>query len=330
MDAVSTLIRMARLEAGVDVRCLLAGGHVMDNPPGPAGQVPFHVLLAGRCVVQTGERIFDLEAGDVLVLPRAGRHLVRVDAGAPPVPAARHEGTSIATLSSASAPDVDLFCGHFAYRPGAGELLFAGLPDVVHASFGTGAGSPLRLLGELMRNEAAQDGPGAGALLASLCEALLALVLRGSGSGSGGTAGPAWTAVADPGLRAVIDTVVREPHKRWTLAGLAQIAGVSRATLVRRFPSATGMGVADFLTRTRMTVAADLLTTTHRSLQDIAASVGYRSPSAFGRAFRAATGTAPANWRRAASGGALSRLSAGDRSGMPERCCCAGARTALD
>nr|WSX78743.1 AraC family transcriptional regulator [Streptomyces sp. NBC_00899] len=303
MDAVSTLIRMARLEAGVDVRCLLAGGHVMDNPPGPTGQVPFHVLLSGRCVVQAGERIVDLEAGDVLVLPRAGRHRVRVrvDTGAPPVPATRHEGASVTTLRSASAPDVDLFCGHFTYRPGAGELLFAGLPDVLHASFGTGAGSPLRLLGELMRNEAALDGPGAGALLASLCEALLALVLRGDGRTPPAAATPAWTAVADPGLRAVIDAVVHEPQKRWTLAGLAEVAGVSRATLVRRFPAATGTGVADFLTRTRMTVAADLLTTTQRSLEDIAASVGYRSPSAFGRAFRTVTGTTPASWRRAAA-----------------------------
>lgn len=300
MDAVSTLIRMARLEAGVDVRCLLAGGHVLDNPPSPAGQVPFHVLLAGRCVVQTGGRTVGLDAGDVLVLPRGARHSVRVDAGAPPVPATRHEGASVATLHSASAPDVDLFCGHFTYRPGAGELLFAGLPDVLHASFGTGAGSPLRLLGELMRSEAALDGPGAGALLASLCEALLALVLRGDGRASRATA-PAWTAVSDPGLRAVIDAVVHEPHRRWTLAGLAEVAGVSRATLVRHFPAATGTGVADFLTRTRMTVAADLLTTTQRSLEDIAGSVGYRSPSAFGRAFRTVTGTTPASWRRAAA-----------------------------
>jgi AraC family transcriptional regulator, activator of mtrCDE len=62
------------------------------------------------------------------------------------------------------------------------------------------------------------------------------------------------------------------------------------------------MGVADFLTRTRMTVAAGLLTTTGRSLEDIAASVGYRSPSAFGRAFREITGTTPARWRRSATG----------------------------
>ncbi|WP_225850507.1 AraC family transcriptional regulator [Streptomyces sp. HPF1205] len=301
MDAISTLIRMARLEAGVDVRCLLAGGHVLDNPPSPPGEVPFHVLLAGHCVVRIGERAVDLRAGDVLVLPSAGRHSVRVHADAPAVPAERHEGASVATLRSPSAPDVDLFCGRFAYRPGAGELLFAGLPDVLHASFGTGAGSPLRLLGELMRNEAALDGPGAGALLASLCEALLALVLRGDGGGSPAGSAPVWTGAVDPGLRAVIDAVVREPGERWTIARLAEVAGVSRATLVRHFSAATGMGVADFLTRTRMTVAADLLSTTRRSLEDIADSVGYRSPSAFGRAFRTVTGTTPASWRRAAA-----------------------------
>lgn len=251
--------------------------------------------------MRTGERLVEMRAGDVLVLPRAGRHRVRVGAGAPPVPAARHEGASVPTLRSASAADVDLFCGHFAYRSGAGELLFAGLPDVLHASFGTRADSPLRLLGELMRNEAALDGPGAGALLASLCEALLALVLRGDRGNSRAASALSWTAVVvDPALRAVIDAVVHRPGQQWTIAALAGVAGVSRATLVRRFSAATGMGVADFLIRTRMTVAADLLTTTQRSLADIAESVGYRSPSAFGRAFRTVTGATPAGWRRSA------------------------------
>jgi AraC family transcriptional activator of mtrCDE len=110
-----------------------------------------------------------------------------------------------------------------------------------------------------------------------------------------------WTAVADPGLRAMMDAVVSEPGRPWTIAALAQVAGVSRATLVRHFSAATGMGVADFLTRTRMAIAADLLTTTDRGLDDVAAAVGYRSAPAFGRAFRIATGTTPARLRRSAA-----------------------------
>jgi AraC family transcriptional regulator, activator of mtrCDE len=303
MDAISTIIRMARLEASVDLRCLLAGSHVLDNPPSAHGHVPFHILLDGRCVAEVGDRTVELRAGDVLILPRAGRHRVRVVAEGPPEPSALHAGGSMETLRSETAPAVDLFCGHYAYQPGAGELLFAGLPDIVHASFGLAASSPLHLLGELMRREATVDGPGAGALLASLCEALLALVLRGDGRGrppSVKLVAP-WTAVADAGLRAVVDAVVNEPGKPWTISGLARVAGVSRATLTRHFAATTGMGVADFLTRTRMTIAADLLTTTERSLDDIAASVGYRSASAFGKAFRAATGSTPTRLRRNAT-----------------------------
>ncbi|MFE7169918.1 cupin domain-containing protein [Streptomyces sp. NPDC057616] len=301
MDAISTLIRMARLEASIDVRCLLTGSHILDNPPRPPGEVPFHVLLEGRCVAESDGRTLDLSAGDVLVLPRAGRHRLRVVTEVPPVPADLREGASVTTLRSDGVPSVDLFCGHYTYRPGAGALLFDGLPDVLHASFGMGAGSPLRPLGELMRTEASSDGPGAGALLASLCEALLALTLRDGGSNEGRStafSGP-WTAVVDPGLQAVVNAVVHDPDHPWTLAALATVAGVSRATLVRRFSAATGVGVAEFLTRTRMTVAADLLTTTERGLDDIAASVGYRSASAFGRAFRTVTGTTPARLRRA-------------------------------
>ncbi|MGK5741278.1 cupin domain-containing protein [Micromonospora sp. URMC 103] len=301
MDPISTLIRMARLEATVDVRCLLAGRHVLDNPPRP-GQVPFHLLLEGHCVVEFGDRTVELRAGDVLVLPGAGQHRVRVVAEDPPAPPERQLSGSVETLRSAGTSSIDLFCGHYTYRVGAGELLFAGLPDILHASFGAGAGSPLRLLGELVRHEATLDGPGAGALLASLCEALLVLVLRGDGRERRATTNLArpWTAVTDAGLRAVVDAVVREPEKPWTIDGLARVAGVSRATLVRHFSAATGMGIADFVTRTRMMIAADLLTTTGRGLDDVAARVGYRSTSAFGKAFRAATGTTPARLRRTA------------------------------
>ncbi|MEU5564987.1 AraC family transcriptional regulator [Micromonospora musae] len=306
MDSISRIIRSARLEGAVDVRCLLAGTHVLDNPPGAAGQVPFHLLLDGDCVAEIDDRVVDLHAGDVLILPRAGRHRIRVVADGPPLPSGRHTGDSVTTLRGEDTPTVDLFCGHYTYQPGAGELLFAGLPDIVHASFGLGAGSPLHPLGELMRSEAALDAQGTGALLASLCEALLVLVLRGDERGAPSTANllTPWTAVTDASLRAVVDAVVNEPQRRWTIASLARVVGVSRATLVRRFSATTGMGVADFLTRTRMIIAADLLTTTGRSLDDIAAGVGYRSPSAFGKAFRTITGTTPSRLRRHAAANA--------------------------
>jgi AraC family transcriptional regulator, activator of mtrCDE len=43
-------------------------------------------------------------------------------------------------------------------------------------------------------------------MVASTCEALLALVLRGAATSEV----PPWTAVTDPGLRAVVDAVASE------------------------------------------------------------------------------------------------------------------------
>ncbi|MFF3563790.1 helix-turn-helix domain-containing protein [Streptomyces sp. NPDC002574] len=60
------------------------------------------------------------------------------------------------------------------------------------------------------------------------------------------------------------------------------------------------MNAGEFVTRLRMLLAADLLTGTDRPVGAVAAAVGYGSESAFGRAFRVATGTTPARLRRSA------------------------------
>jgi AraC family transcriptional activator of mtrCDE len=47
-----------------------------------------------------------------------------------------------------------------------------------------------------------------------------------------------------------------------------------------------------------MMIAADLLAGSDMTIGSIAADVGYLSVSAFGRKFRAATGSSPARFRR--------------------------------
>ena len=53
------------------------------------------------------------------------------------------------------------------------------------------------------------------------------------------------------------------------------------------------MNPGDFLVRLRVLLASDLLTATDRPVNAIATAVGYASESAFGRAFRLATGSTP-------------------------------------
>jgi AraC family transcriptional activator of mtrCDE len=301
MDSISHLIRLARLRGDIDKRCLLAGNSTLDNPVRPAGEAPFHLLLEGECTLELADRSIDLRPGDVVLLPRGTAHRVHTRGVGRPGPVVEEAGVAFPTARSQGAEsEIDLFCGHYAFGPGAGRLLFETLPDPLHVSFGAEASEPVRMLSALMRSEAQNDGPGTEAIVISLCDALLAMVLRSTSNRR--LAGDAlWTAVDDERLRTAIDAVLRDPGHDWTIADFARLASMSRATFIRHFTRGTGMTVGDFLTRIRMMTAAELLTGTDRPVGAVAAEVGYRSESAFGRAFRTAMATTPARFRRNAT-----------------------------
>lgn len=86
------------------------------------------------------------------------------------------------------------------------------------------------------------------------------------------------------------------------LADVAQRVHVSERTLSRRLTKETGLSFSQLLRRIRIIAARELLSTTGRSITDIAAKVGYASQSAFNRAFREDTGRTPGEFRRSRLG----------------------------
>jgi AraC family transcriptional regulator, activator of mtrCDE len=299
MDPLSRLIGLARPEGRIDVRCLLAGRFTLDNPASAAGEVPFHILLAGRAAVAFGHRTLSLRPGDVVLFPHGVAHRVSAADGDEAFDLAEEPGAAFPILRSLTdEPEVDLFCGRYHVASGAGDLLFRTLPEALHVSLGTGY-EQIRLLSALMRREANAGGPGTAAIVSSLCNALLAMVLRGSPERRLSGDMP-WTGVDDRAVLCVIDAVLTEPGRDWSISRFAARAAMSRATFIRHFTRATGTTVGQFVTRLRMMIAADLLATGDESVTAVADAVGYRSASAFGRAFRAATSTNPIQFRTAA------------------------------
>jgi AraC family transcriptional regulator, activator of mtrCDE len=291
VDAVSPLVRLARPAGGVDVRCLLAGRFAFEHAAAAPGTAPFHLVLAGHCTLSTAAGSVPIGPGELVLLPHGDAH--RVTATGRRRRFAEQPGAAFPTRRTLGAePELDLFCGHYRFGPGAGALLFRLLPPRVHVTLD----APARALAEVLRGEARFDGPGTGAVVSALCEALLAMLLRSRG----GPLGPpvVWTALGDDLLGRVLAEVVTRPGEPWTIDRLAERAAVSRATFVRRFTARTGTTVGTLLGTIRMMVAADLLTSTDHSVARIAHEVGYRSESAFTQAFRAALGTTPSDHRR--------------------------------
>jgi AraC family transcriptional activator of mtrCDE len=294
MDAVSYVVGLARVGATVDKRCLFAGATEMSVAPYGEGEAAFHFVLDGECTVQLPGRSLHLTAGDAVLLPSSPQHTIRTPGAGRPRESIETPGTAFDLVRSPSGEVVtDIFCGHFTVASGSGVLLLRSLPDPLVVSFDE-TDEAVRTLATLMRAEALAEGLGTAAVLDSLCAALFAMILRHKGLP--GTA--SWTAIADPRIAATIAAVLRDPSAEWTLDRLASTASMSRATFVRHFGRQTEVPVAAFVAGLRMMVAADLLADRDLTVATVAARVGYRSESAFTRAFRDATGVTPGRYRR--------------------------------
>jgi transcriptional regulator GlxA family with amidase domain len=89
-----------------------------------------------------------------------------------------------------------------------------------------------------------------------------------------------------------------EPTRRWTVARLGRIAGLSRAAFARRFSRALGISPLRWLAEHRLSLAKRLLSESDIPLAAIAAEVGYGCEFAFAKAFKRIIGIAPGVFRR--------------------------------
>ncbi|EPX61851.1 transcriptional regulator, AraC family [Cystobacter fuscus DSM 2262] len=99
--------------------------------------------------------------------------------------------------------------------------------------------------------------------------------------------------VSDPGLRAVERFIAQNIGRQLSLDELARVAAVSPRTLARRVHAGLGVTPHELVQRIRVSRAAHLLETTHASVDEIAAQVGYADAAAFRRVFRRFAGESP-------------------------------------
>ncbi|MGW5455174.1 GlxA family transcriptional regulator [Nocardia sp. NPDC003979] len=83
-----------------------------------------------------------------------------------------------------------------------------------------------------------------------------------------------------------------------SLADIAERAGTSTRTLIRRFREHTGTTPLRWLHRVRIRQAQHLLETTQHSVERISGQVGFGSATAFRERFKRTTGVSPQSYRR--------------------------------
>jgi AraC-like DNA-binding protein len=118
-----------------------------------------------------------------------------------------------------------------------------------------------------------------------------------------GAAGPDAARSADPAVARCQAAMLADLAGRWQVDRLVTTARLPSSSLYRRFERVCGLAPLAWLQRRRLERAADLLGRTRRPVAEIAAAVGFPDPFHFSRAFHAAFGLAPRDYRRAESGG---------------------------
>ncbi len=73
--------------------------------------------------------------------------------------------------------------------------------------------------------------------------------------------------------------------------------GYSRWYIQRRFKAFTGMSLIHYIRCRRLSLAAQLIKSTNRAINDIYVTIGYKEPSVFNRAFRRQFGVSPSQYR---------------------------------
>jgi AraC-like DNA-binding protein len=301
MDVLSEVLRELRLESAA-YRVLVLGAPWRLRFDG--GLRGVHIVVRGRCVLtlDTGSR-HTLQAGDLVVLPRADSHeLTSLDGSRSPAVsslALARDGSGMQLSAGGEGQETVIVCGAF-FLGQEDHPAVEGLPACVHVPAQCGPATDwLAGMSAALVAEAVEGGPGSEVVMARLSDALVTRALRHHLQTADE---PGWLrGLRDPHISRALTAMHDDVGAAWTVATLARTAGLSRAAFAARFLRTVGRPPMDYLTQYRMRKAMTLLRVEHATVAKVASRVGYGSEAALSAAFLRHTGTTPGAYRREAA-----------------------------
>jgi AraC-like DNA-binding protein len=335
MDVLSDVLRVVRLSGAVFFTAEFSSPWAIESPlpdklaaavmPQAECVVLFHILVEGDCEVDCpAHPMTVMQSGDVVVFPRGDQHTMRSPgAGAPsPLTSIFSPGRRDDTpqLSYGGGGRTSRFvCGYLNCDQRFAPLV-EGLPtmlvvrgrddystiDAVDANgirpmaVPQGSGTWLGTTLKFTINEARASRPGNAAMLGRLTELMFVEILREYMQRLSADHGGWLAGLNDPHVGKALRVLHASPDRDWTVDDLAREVAVSRSVLAQRFTQLVGEVPMRYLAGWRMQLAKQMMRDGARNIQDVAARVGYDSEAAFNRAFKRATGSPPATWRKGA------------------------------
>jgi AraC-like DNA-binding protein len=253
-----------------------------------------------------------LRPGDFVLLPHADGHTIRSE----PNGKARHRfeaavdftpSREARTFKWAAEDGIagSFLAGSFYFDGAPLRSLLTGLPGLIHLTCDK-VSEPawLASISHFLDIESRSAGPGSSLMISRLIDLLVIRTLRMWVSRQGDRIG--WlSGLSDERIGRALNAMHLEPTHAWTVSSLAETAMMSRSMFSNRFTAVVGLPPLRYLTRWRLTIAADLLRGGNVKVTEVAHAAGYGSEAAFSRAFKEEFGYPPRDAHRLAQTGAF-------------------------
>lgn len=192
-----------------------------------------------------------------------------------------------------------VICGVVRFDHPAARHLLALLPKVI--TVGGRSSTETEWIESTIRfiaSEARELRPGGETVITRLADVLVIQAIR-SWIELDPAARIGWFgALRDKHLGRALTQIHRHPTRRWTLASLATVAGMSRSAFAALFKRLVGESAVRYTARFKMQTAFVSLKEGSASIAEVASRLGYDSEAAFSRAFKRFMGVSPGSIRR--------------------------------
>lgn len=289
-DVLSSVLASFKLRVHVFKTGRYCGPWALDSK-GVKHATTFHLIGRGSAWAHwEGQRTpLPVHSGDLVFFPHAGWHQI---SGTPELQ------PGLCESSDGDGPFTTVLCSAVEFATPAANPVLQALPEVVVIrGEEQQTSAQLQALARVMLAEYESASIGQQGVLDRLAEAMFVLIirqyLRQSPEPSGLLA-----ALADERIARSLSALHRAPEQDWDVAGLAAQAGLSRSAFLHHFRELLGESPMHYLTAWRMHLAEDLLHERRNSVARVAEQLGYRTETAFRRAFKRHRGHGPGAVRR--------------------------------